>query len=73
MRWTIADPQGNTRSTNMRVEVAPDAHRSVRVTGGAEVEMGTYVRDDVSVQVTLLTRNQNCNENAPGNGTGSRS
>ena len=24
--------------------------------------MGTYVRDDVSVQVTLLTRNQNCNE-----------
>ena len=64
VRWTIADPQGNSRSTNMRVEVRrPTLTARVRVTsGGAEVEMGTYVRDDVSVQVTLLTRNQNCNE-----------
>ena len=31
VRWTIADPQGNSRSTNMRVEVCVlDAHRRVR-------------------------------------------
>jgi hypothetical protein len=62
--WTIADPQGNRRSVDMRVEVRrPTLTARVRVTsGGAEVEMGTYVRDDVSVQVTLLTRAPGCGE-----------
>jgi hypothetical protein len=64
VRWTIADPQGNARSQDMRVEVRrPTLLARVRVTsGGAEVEMGTFVRDDVSVQVTLLTRSAGCNQ-----------
>jgi len=62
--WTATDPAGNRRSAQMRVEVRRPTLRAVATvtSGGAEVEMGTYVRDDVRVQVTLQTRTPGCNQ-----------
>jgi hypothetical protein len=61
--WTACDPQNNCRDATQRVEVRrPTLHVDHTVTsGGQEVEMGTYVRQPVSVQVTLTDRSAGCN------------
>jgi hypothetical protein len=61
--WTACDPQNNCRDATQRVEVRrPTLHVDHTVTsGGQEVEMGTYVRQPVSVQVTLTDRSEGCN------------